>query len=94
MQPSNYTIYLKNLAQTISRFRDGVDEVITGKDTLWAGGRLAANNYANQRYTIPQVRRELCQELASKQDTSFSLIERVLVKVTHTVMMPPTDAQG
>ena len=30
MQPSNYSIYLKNLAQTVSRNLDRVDEVITG----------------------------------------------------------------
>ena len=53
MQPSNYTIYLKNLTQTISRNMDGFNEVITGKDTVWGAGRMAANNYANLRYVIP-----------------------------------------
>ena len=53
MQPSHYTIYLKNLTQTISRNLDGFNEVITGKDTVWGGGRMAANNYANLRYVVP-----------------------------------------
>lgn len=39
MQPSNYTIYLRNLAQTVSRNIDNINEVITGLDTTWAGGK-------------------------------------------------------
>ena len=60
MQPSNYTIYLKNLAQTVSRNISGISEVITGKDTIWAGGKNATANYQNKRYTIPEVAKELC----------------------------------
>ena len=56
MQPSSYTIYLRNFAQTVSRSLAGVDEVITGLDTTWAGGRNAMSNFLNQRYTIPSVR--------------------------------------
>lgn len=41
MQPSNYTIYLRNLAQTVSRNLDNINEVITGLDTTWAGGKNA-----------------------------------------------------
>ena len=90
MQPSSYTIYLRNFAQTVSRNLAGVDEVITGLDTNWAGGRNAMSNYLNQRYTIPAVRQELCQGLASsKQDISHSLIEKSTVKVTHVSLMPP-----
>jgi len=47
MQPNNYTIYMRNLAQTVSRNLAGVDEVITGLDTVWAGGRNATQNYLN-----------------------------------------------
>lgn len=90
MQPSSYTMYLRNFAQTISRNLAGVDEVITGLDTTFAGGRNAMSNYLNQRYTIPAVRQELCQGLASsKQDISHSLIEKSTVKVTHASLMPP-----
>jgi len=41
MQPTTYTVYLNNLAQTVSRSLAGVDEVITGLDTQWAGGSHA-----------------------------------------------------
>lgn len=41
MQPAKYTVYLRNLAQTVSRNLAGVDEVITGLDTVWAGGKNA-----------------------------------------------------
>ena len=87
MQPTKYTIYLRNLAQTVSRHLGGVDEVITGLDTTWAGGKNAAENYLNQRYTIPQVRKELCQGLNSKQDNAYSLIEKSIVQVTHKAFM-------
>ena len=60
MQPSTYTIYLKNMAQTVSRNLAGIDEVITGQDTTLLGGKNATANYLNHRYTIPQVRKELC----------------------------------
>ena len=69
MQPAQYTIYNRNLAQTVSRNLAGVDEVITGLDTSWAGGRHALQNYLEQRYTIPKVRQQLCQSLASKQES-------------------------
>ena len=65
MQPSSYTIYLRNFAQTVSRNLAGVDEVITGLDTTWAGGRNATSNFLNQRYTIPSVRQALCQGLST-----------------------------
>ena len=93
MQPQNYTIYLKNLAQTVSRNLANVDEVITGLDTSWAGGRHATQNYLNQRFTIPAVRKQLCQEMASKQDTTFTLIEKSVVKVTHSALMPMVEKE-
>ena len=47
MQPATYTVYLRNLAQTVSRHLSGVTEVITGLDTTWLGGRNASQNYLN-----------------------------------------------
>ena len=93
MQPKKYTIYLRNLAQTVSRNLAGVDEVITGLDTTWAGGPDAMSNYLNQRYTIPRVRKELCQGLASKLDSS-SLIEKAIVKVTYSAFMRKSDNES
>ena len=84
---------MRNLAQTVSRNLAAVDEVITGLDTTWAGGPDAMSNYLNQRYTIPRVRKELCQGLASKLDSS-SLIEKAIVKVTHTAFMRKSDHEN
>ena len=86
-----YSIYNMNLAQTVSRNLAGVDDVITGLDTTWAGGKNAQQNFLNQRYTIPQVRKELSQSLASKQDSSYSFIDRSLIKATHKVLMPKSE---
>ena len=71
LQPLKYTIYLRNMAQTVSRSLAGVDEIITGLDTTLVGGKNATANYLNQRYTIPQVRQQMCQGLASKAENPF-----------------------
>ena len=91
MQPSTYTVYLRNLAQTVSRSLSGVTEVIAGLDTTWLGGKNASQNYLNQRYTLPVVRQEMCQGLASKQDSAMSYIEKSIVSVSHKTFMLPQD---
>ena len=79
------------MAQTVSRCLSGVTEVITGHDTTWMGGKNAAQNYLNKRYTIPKVRQELCQGLSSKQDSAVALIEKSVVCTTHKFFMQPHD---
>ena len=66
--------------------------MITGHDTTWKGGRNAAQNYLNERYTLPQVRQELCQGLNSKQDNAMSIIEKSTICVQHRLFKLQGDS--
>ena len=92
MQPATYTVYLRNMAQTVSRNLSGVTEVITGHDTSLLGGRNAAQNYLDKRHTLPDVLLELCQGLNSKQDSAMSLIEKSLICNSHKLFKLPIES--
>ena len=65
--------------------------LVLGLDTTWAGGKFAKQNYLSQRFTLPDVLKELGLEPQSRHEATVqpSLIEKCIINVNHSILMPP-----